>query len=246
LTHLGRMLTEKPVFRAYILITNGPRHLRPIEDHPAAQHQLHVLGERAKEFNAKLAIVTHDYARKIRSFDDLPNLFEVLDQAKLVPCNQPNPHHIFIDDYTRLFRVTVPEFQVELWEALQAHGLSITDLRQGKPLDAIPQDKAALIRTGLLPLLKGRAARKSRSKQDREAQTAPARRVSAASRSLFAARSAEALRQAYERYLADNHGASFRSFIESDIGKHTRNSSGATWTYRSGLRAIRLLRVSAG
>lgn len=245
LTYTPQTLTQISTFRGYLLITNGPRHLRPIEDHPAAQHQLFVLKTRAAEFDAKLAIVTYDYARKIRSFDDLPNLFEVLDQAKQIPSNQPNPHHIFIDDYARLFRVTAPEFRSALWNALLEHAAFITDLRQGKPLDEVSEDTTVLIRAGLLPRQKARATHKSRSKQDREAQTAAARRVSAASRSLTAARSAQALRQAYDSYLEGNQGTNFRGFIEGDAALGLRNSRGALWTYRSGLRAIKSLNANA-
>lgn len=205
-----------------------------------------ILSRFAAGYGAKLSIVAHDYARKIRSFDDLPNLFAIMKQAKQEPEDQAKSHHIFIDDYSRLFRVTVPEFRQVLWEALLENASYITDLRQGKPLDAVSNEMSTLIKTGLLTPLRKRTQSKQRSKDQRQAQTAKARRVSIVARSQYVTQSANALKEAFDTYVTEHTRASFRDFIASDAATPLRNSHGKQWAYRSGLRALRLLRAGEG
>lgn len=238
-TYTRRTRTEMRIFRGYLLLTNGPKYFRPIEEHPAARHQLFILRKTAAALESKFAIVGHDYARKIHSLADLPNLFAVLNEAKQEADDQANRHHIFIDDYTRLFRVTMPEFRTALWNALLEHASYITDLRQGKPLNTLDENTATMIRTGLLPQLRKRAPAKGRSKQQMAAQTAKARHVSAIVRSDAALRSAEQLKRAFDGYKASDPKIGFRAFVDSDAFKELRNSRGDSWTYRSGLRALK-------
>jgi hypothetical protein len=205
-----------------------------------------ILSRFAAGYGAKLSIVAHDYARKIRSFDDLPNLFAILNEAKQATEAQANPYHIFIDDYARLFRVVTPEFRDELWDALSKHAAFITDLRQGVQLDTVSKEKSTLIRNGVLPHLKERAPNKQRSKDDKQAQTAKARLVSVVARSKHVTQSANELKEAFDTYVKENPRGSFRDFIASDAATPLRNSHGKQWAYRSGLRALRLLRAGEG
>lgn len=177
----------------YIFVSHGPRYGSSVEELPGPQTQSLALEEQAARGDAQLRIMGHDYARKIRSSDDLPNLFRLLKGFQRDAEKTGLPARLMVDDYARLFRAADEAFRPELWEMLIDYSDHIRDQRQGKQLNDLSQEMSMLIRTGVLPPLKKRTPCKDRAEQERAAQTAKARQVSAKTRSSAAQQAAAAL-----------------------------------------------------
>ena len=234
------------LLHAYILVSHGPRYGRSVEQLPGAQTQLRVLKENAARADANLDIVGHDYARKIRSRDDLPKLFSLLEGLQQESKRLGVTATLFIDDYARLFRAADLTFRPILWDMLIDYADNMRDLRQKSPLNDLSREMSLLVRTGSLPRQTVGRREDDRPTKQRIAQTAKARQMSAKARTAYAKHAATALQQAYTTHKADTPGASFRSFLESPAAEGLKNSQGKPWTYQTGRRAIRELKSKAG
>lgn len=227
---------------AYLLITSGPRHVPDISKEPAARTQMRALETMASKLDAGLNIVAWDYARKITSLNDLPQLLKALQTMKQSSEDGKGTGQIVIDSYSRLFRAATPEMQSELWSALIEYEGHFRDMQTRKSLSDLSSETALLVRTGSMPPLKTRRQSAVRNEEERQAQTKRARANSAVIRRKRAEASAQKLQQAYHAYKGEIPGASLKAFIESDASNTVRNSHGRAWTYSSAKRALRELR----
>lgn len=231
------------IFPAYIFVSHGPKHVANIEDSPGAASQFKLLSDHAEIVGAGLHVLGHDYARKIRSIDDLPNLFRLLALHK--ESSQGGlPMRLRIDDYTRLFRAATDQFKPVLWRELMRFSDHLIDLRQGKSLHCLSKEMALVVQTGMLSQARSAPHTGIRSQSDKSRQTNKARRVSAMARKKSAERSAIALREALSNFQASQPKASMVEFLASEHAIGLCNSHGKLWTYRSALRAIRRLETA--
>ncbi len=242
LRYVDNMQRETRFFHGYLLITSGPRHVPDMKKEPAARTQMRVLQQVALKADAELNIVTWDYARKIRSLDDVPNLFKALRQSKQAFESGQSRGRISIDSYSRLFSVTTPEMQRELWLALLEYDDYIRDIQTKKRLTQLSREIELLVKSGNMPPLKLAKQNTQRSEAERQAQTSNAREYSVLVRGQRAKRAAQNLREAYNVYKEETRGGSLKGFIESDASKELLNSRGKPWVYGSAKRAIRDLK----
>lgn len=178
LRYVDNMQRETRFFHGYLLITSGPRHVPDMKKEPAARTQMRVLQQVALKADAELNIVTWDYARKIRSLDDVPNLFKALRQSKQAFESGQSRGRISIDSYSRLFSVTTPEMQRELWLALLEYDDYIRDIQTKKRLTQLSREIELLVKSGNMPPLKLAKQNTQRSEAERQAQTSNAREYS--------------------------------------------------------------------
>lgn len=227
---------------AYLLITSGPRHVPDISKEPAARTQMRALETMASKLDAGLNIVAWDYARKITSLNDLPQLLKALQTMKQSSEDGKGTGQIVIDSYSRLFRAATPEMQSELWSALIEYEGHFRDMQTRKSLSDLSSETALLVRTGSMPPLKIGRQTAVRSEKQRQAQTESARVNSALVRKQRAEDAVRQLQQAFDAYKDDIPGATLKAFIDSDAAKTVRNSLGRAWTYSSAKRALQELR----
>ncbi|MBO6885343.1 MAG: hypothetical protein JJ869_17450 [Marivita sp.] len=227
---------------AYLLITSGPRHVPDISKEPAARTQIRALEMMASKLDASLKIVAWDYARKITSLNDLPQLFKALQTMKQSSEDGTGSGQIVIDSYSRLFRAATPKMQSELWSALIEYEEHFRDVQTRKSLCDLSSETALLVKMGNMPRLEVGRQTAVRSEKQRQAQTESARVNSALVRKQRAEDAVRQLQQAFDAYKDDIPGASLKAFIDSDAAKTVRNSLGRAWTYSSAKRALRELR----
>lgn len=198
----------------------------------------------AGKLDVPLKIVAWDYARKIKSLDDVPKLLETLHAMKQASEGGQVSGRLLIDSYSRLFRAAMPETQSALWDALLEYEDYIRDVRTRKSLTELSRDMALLVKTGNMPNLEIGRATKTRSAAARKAQTSDARAHSISVRNNRARQAARELQKAFDDFKEDIPGASLKAFIDSDASNAVRNSLGRPWAYSSAKRALRDLRNS--
>lgn len=242
LRYVDKMQRHNRHVLAYLLITSGPRHVPDIAKEPAARTQMRALETMASKLDASFNIVAWDYARKITSLNDLPQLFKALQTMTQSSEDGRGSGQIVIDSYSRLFRAATPEMQSELWSALIEYEDHFRDIQTRKSLCDLSSETALLVKTGNMPRLEVGRQTAVRSEKQRQAQTDSARVNSAFVRTKRAEHAARQLQRAFDAYRDDIPGASLKAFIESDASMTVRNSLGRAWTYSSAKRALRELR----
>ncbi len=142
---------QQSVFRGYLFITSGSRLVSDVTSLPAAQTQMTALKHHAASLGADLVIAAWDGTPRIRSLDDLANLFEELDatdQSFLFGADEPFIH---IDDYSRLFKDAKTEMKWEIWDKLLEYEEHFRDINTRKPISELSPFDKDLIRAGRTP-----------------------------------------------------------------------------------------------
>lgn len=223
----------------YLFLSHGPRRAGDVTTLPGAATQMRALTQQAQANNATLRVLGHDYARKIRTAEDLRTLFRLLgtcrDQARI-----GGDHvRIVMDDYSRLFRAASQEYRPELWSQLIAYSDHLRDLRQRRPLHGLSPEMAILIQFGALPAMRGSVDADKRDAKQTSEQTRVARGVSASVRRASARSAAVALQRAFDAYRMRYPKTTMRAFLKTEQAALLGNSQGRPWTYRTALRALR-------
>ena len=173
----------------YVLLTHGNRHFDRVIEHPAARQQLRNLRHIADEQEIELRGPVHDYARRIRSITDLPNLCRAMKFA------DKQGSFVVMDDIGRIFRLAKEEDRIMLMQGLIALGGNLFGHRQGtERLDAKHQIFQSLLRggdPGLYSLTK--TSRKTRKPSIRRIKNRKAAKASAEVRAQAADAKAEEL-----------------------------------------------------
>lgn len=227
---------------SYLLITSGPRHVADMTKQPSARAQMSALERVAEEHDAELNIVAWDYARKIKSLDDVCKLFATLAEMKRSSEDGQVSGRLLIDSYCRLLKAATPEMQPALWSALIEYEGHIRDIQTRKSLIELSPEMALLVRTGRMPRLKVPREAAERTEVERQAQTESAREYSKLFREQRAKRAARELKEAFDAYKGDTPGASLKSFVESDASNGVLNSHGSLWAYSSAKRVLRKMK----
>ncbi|OSQ52465.1 hypothetical protein MGEO_03520 [Marivita geojedonensis] len=229
--------------QGYLLITSGPRHVADITSEPAARAQMNTLRYAADRHRAQVDIVGWDYARKIRSLDDIPCLVDLLKRRAGNAGTSVSQPHLVLDDYNRLFRATTSQARRDVVQLLWQHADVLRDVRTGQPFNDLSERfRYRLISERLAPLGLGKKP-VQRSEAMRQQQTSAARETSIKARGKAARDAAVRLQAAYLQFQQRTPGGSLKAFIESDASNEVVNSWGKPWSYRGAARALRQVSV---
>lgn len=210
----------------YVLITYGSQSSGSLRDHPQASAQLENYGRIATQFPDASVRVVVDYARKIRSLDDLPKL-----QAILMKFRKMDSGQICIDDLARVFRYTPFAYRENLLSELQEFAAHLFSLNHSSRLSGLSKEQqfVMLQHSEKASLWRGDAGPRDTTK---------ARAASAVSRS----RASQALSQKIKKVrsgLEEKHGAVTLQAVADEANMiGLRTATGKHWTRQTIKKAL--------
>ncbi|WP_138422374.1 hypothetical protein [Maritimibacter alexandrii] len=213
----------------YVLLSYGAKPHGSIDDHPAARSQLRLIRRIEEKHAIPAKKICFDYARRIASIDDLPNLTTLLDFVLLHPGVK-----VRIDDLSRLFRITDLGKREALLSSLRHYEAAIFSIRHGLALKDFSSEQSHNLL--LHPEKSKSLALQGRPGWTDEAQQSSAaiRRKSAHANALALDRIREELRRAGDRDTLKNIAAR-----ANGAGLLTRR--GKRWSEQNVARALKML-----
>lgn len=242
---LDSVAQHKPrkTIAAYVLVSHGPR---------SYTHPGHSRGGRAQwksfqELRRKHGLlprpVVHDYARQVRTLDDLPAL-----KAYLENCAVNGGPAIWIDGVGRILSRAELEHRNDLLDELRAYGAHILDFRAGRLLSKFEEGRLRLL------FIMAKAPRHPSPSLRIESEPARKRRRSqtrAAVAASSAARSRSADKRAWEiEMIRDDLAAKGQRSRPADVAREAndrgfRSARGKPWTSTAVSLALKRLAALA-
>jgi len=224
---------------AYLLAGHGRRYGFSPEQHPATQAQVRLIHEIVAKTVPDADICwIFDYARRVRSLDDLPNLKSGLEVAR-----QEGKGVIAVADLTLIFRKAAPEDRPGLLKEIRVYHDHIADVsRGGRRMSALPKEEVRAIWTfGItgMPKRQTRTVPPNSLKTKRAARKA--NRVSAMSRGTRADAIAKELAQVRDKLAAYDVDCSMTAIAKEANMAGLRTTRGKDWTASAVGRALRRL-----
>lgn len=220
-----------PIINAYALVTHGKKPKPGETDHPSIRKQIANIRQALSQHEVERVQVASDYARQIRSMDDLPTLKQILSAMKA-----NNAGKLVVDDLSRLFRICPIDARFALLNSLEPFGKHLFDLRLLGLLARVPAEKKAVFlkHADMMSGWEMSGARKNLGTASKRAEsTRTAREASVAARSIARDhRDAELLR------LHDEVAAESVTFTMKDLAARAnasgmRTGHGRPWNARS-------------
>lgn len=125
---------------AYVLVSHGPRSYPHPGRSRGGRAQWKCFQELRRKHDLLPHPVVHDYARKVRTLDDLPAL-----KAYLEHCAVNGGPAIWIDGVGRILSRAEFAHRNDLLDELRAYGVHILDLRAGRVLSKFEESRLRLL-----------------------------------------------------------------------------------------------------
>jgi hypothetical protein len=227
------------VMLAYLLAGYGRRYGFSPEQHPATQAQVRLIREKFAAATPDVEIVwIFDYARRVRTLDDLPILKAVLEVVR-----QEGKGAIAVADMTLIFRKAAPEDRQGLLCEIGVYDEHIVDIsRGGRRMSALPKEEVHAIWTyGITGMPKRQSRTASSNTTTIKKAARKANKVSATSRGRRADALAKKLAQIRDKLAADGENCSMTAIANEANGAGLRTTRGKDWTASAVGRALRRL-----
>lgn len=224
---------------AYLLAGYGRRYGFSPEQHPATQAQVRLFREMvaAKKPDVEFFWI-FDYARQVRTLDDLPNLKAVLETFR-----QVGKSVVSVPDLTLIFRKANLDDRLRLLREIEAYDAHIVDVsRGGRRISALRKKEVYAILTYRVTGMPTRQTRTASSNTTTIKKAAgKANKVSAISRGRRADAAAKKLAQIRDKFAADGVDCSMTAIAKEANRAGLRTTRGNDWTASTVGRALRRL-----